>query len=336
MKKIRIAQVGTGHDHAGFTYASLRRLTDDFDVIGIAEPIVAHTDKLQRKDYLGTPVYTVEDLLEMQLDAISIETDEAFATHYAQMFADRGVAVHMDKPGSHGVEGFTRLVETLRRQDLPLHMGYMYRYNPLILRSLDEISAGTLGEIISIEAQMSVHHSVDKRQWLGKYKGGMTYFLGCHLVDLIYRIQGMPDEVLPMNTCTASDGVTSEDYGFVVMKYPHGVSFLKTSANEYNGFARRQLVITGTRGSIEIKPLEINDGSGKLFSRAAFTHAGIEQNIWRDNAEHWETSPYDRYDDMMHEFAQLCRGERTMADRPWNYDYEIELFRLIMRACGAE
>ena len=336
MKKIRIAQVGTAHDHAGVTYASLRRLTDDFDVVGIAEPIAEHTANLQKKFYLDTPTYTVDELLAMDdLDAVAIETDEEYATEYAQLFADRGVAVHLDKPGSHGLERFTHLVGTLRAKNLPLHMGYMYRYNPLVIRAFHEVAAGHLGEIIAVEAQMSVNHPDAKRAWLGKYPGGMMYFLGCHLVDLIYRLQGEPDEVLPMNTRTGRGGVTSEDYGFVAFKYPHGVSFAKAHSGEYNGFERRQLVIIGTKGTIELKPLEKKAEGGQI-TLGAYTHTGNEGNIWRDSAERWETAPYDRYDAMMREFAQLCRGEITMADRPWGYDYEIALFRLVMRACGAE
>ena len=44
--------------------------------------------------------------------------------------------------------------------------------------------------------------------------------------------------------------------GFALYKYNNGISFVKTNAAEVNGFARRQIVITGTNGSMEINPIE--------------------------------------------------------------------------------
>ena len=46
-------------------------------------------------------------------------------------------------------------------------------------------------------------------EWLGSVPGGMMFFLGCHLVDLIMQIQGMPQRVIPMNKATGLNGVVS-------------------------------------------------------------------------------------------------------------------------------
>ncbi len=328
--KIRVAQIGTGHDHAPMTFRSLRKLTEDFDVIGIAEPVEARLSRLQTGEYKNAPQYTVEQLLDMDLDAVAIETDEEYATEYAQLFADRGVAVHLDKPGSHGVASFEKLVKTLQAQKLPFHQGYMYRYNPLILRAFDEIAAGNLGEIYSVEAHMSVRHPIEKRQWLGKYKGGMLYWLGCHLIDLVYRIQGEPEKVHALSRPTGADGVESEDFGAALLEYKNGVSFVRTSMVEYGGFTRRQLVICGTGGTIELCPTEVSVPGGlKTYGRYTnFKNAGGNVNGW---AEKWETDVFDRYDAMMADFAALVRGEK---ENEYSYEYEMALFRLVMQCCG--
>ena len=39
MKKIRIAQIGTGHLHAGACFKTLRNRPDLFEIVGIAEPV---------------------------------------------------------------------------------------------------------------------------------------------------------------------------------------------------------------------------------------------------------------------------------------------------------
>ena len=165
MKPIKIAQVGTGHDHAGVTFECLQRLTDCFAVVGVAETNQERLAALERLPYRDARHYSLAELLEMKdLEAVAVESDEDLATEIAQKFAERGVAVHLDKPGTAGVESFARLIETARAQSLPLQMGYMYRYNPAVKRALEMVRAGKLGQICAVEAQMSVHHPVEKRR----------------------------------------------------------------------------------------------------------------------------------------------------------------------------
>ena len=174
---------------------------------------------------------------------------------------------------------------------------------------------------------MDCKHTEETRRWLGAFPGGMTFFLGCHLIDLIYRIQGEPDEVLPLNCSTGFDGIESKDYGMVVFKYHGGVSFAKTCACEFGGFLRRQLVICGEKGTIEINPLEVlSEGGLYTVSNESYSHKWHEPRITS------QSEVFDRYDDMMRNFAELVRGK----ENPYTYDYELNLYRLILKSCGEE
>lgn len=335
MTPVKIAQIGTGHDHAVYTMASLRKLYC-FDVIGIAEPNPVYTHRLKGKTYEGLNVYTVDELLAMDdLEAVAIECEEENATKYAQAFSDKGVHVHLDKPGSHGYDSFAKMVETLRSKDLVLHMGYMYRYNPTVMRVMDMVRAGELGEIYSVEAHMSVHHPKEKHEWLSNYKGGMMYFLGCHDVDLVLQFMGgEPEEIIPLNTRTGQSDPNCEDYGFAVLKYKNGVSFVKSCAAEYNGFDRRQLVICGTKGTVEIKPFEIKVENSLQLTSGRLTNDEIEDGeIWQKHYEPLEGEPYDRYDGMMQSFADEIRG---LYPNPYTYDYELTLFKTVMKCCNSD
>ena len=329
--RIRIAQVGTnGMTHASQTLVSILKQSDIFELVAVSEPVDEWKLNLQSPPYRDVPHMTAEQLLDSDdIDAVAIETNEEKSTGYAQLFADRGIAVHLDKPGSPDCASFERLARTLQRKSLPFHLGYMYRFNPLIVRAMKEIEAGTFGDIISVEAQMSCLHTDQTRTRLERFPGGMMYYLGCHLVDLIYRIQGMPDEIMPLNSSTGRGGVMTEDYGFAALRYKNGISFIKTSAAEVNGFARRQLVISGTRATLEIKPLEEFRG-GKLAAKGRFTL--IDKAVsWGDCSEKWESEEFDRYDAMMRDFACQIRGEYGS---PYGYDYEIAVHRMLMRCCG--
>lgn len=334
MKKIRIAQVGTMHDHASETLRSLLNLNQYYEVVGMAEPEQIGFSRADIGVFAKVPHYTVEELLNMDdLDAVAIETQEESATEYAQMFAEKGVHVHLDKPGSQNRESFTRLIDTLKAKNTVFQQGYMYRYNPIIMDAVSRAKNGELGDIYSIEAQMSVHHPKAKKEWLKKYKGGMMYFLGCHLVDLVLQIQGQPKEIINLNTCTGQDGVTdSEDYGCVIFKYNNGSSIIKSCAAEVGGVNRRQLVIQGTKGTIEIKPLEVYpDESTEIQTFWKEAMLCDEVMPFRDTYETKASGRFDRYDTMMTEFARYILKEK---ENPYSYEYEQGVFDLLMRCCG--
>ncbi len=335
MKPVKVAQIGTRHDHAIAAFRSLLKQKEYFDLIGLAEspspapnPVVPAS---YSEEYAQVPCYTIEELLNMDdLEAVVIECEEESATAVALPFAEKGVAVYMDKPGSQDIQLFEKFISVVKEKTLPFQMGYMYRFNPSILHLMKLIEEGALGEIYSVEAHMDCWHAIEKRQWLDKHTGGMMYFLGCHLIDMIYRIMGEPEEVIPMNMPTGLDSVTAEDYGFCALRYKNGVSFAKTCACEVGGFLRRQLVVTGSKGTYEIRPWELPCEGGQC-SPSRFTPLTDKVRAWgTDVSEPLDFPPCDRYDNMMKFFAETVRGK----ENPYTPDYELKLFRLVMKCCG--
>ena len=328
MKKVRIAQIGTGHPHS--TGAAETILNNpELECVGFAKvtPDYIHPEHRYYLDpgqpYTKMHEYTVDQLLEMDLDAVAIECEEEKSTEYAQMFAERGVHIYLDKPGTHGIAAFDKLVETCRSRNLVLKQAYMYRYNPLVQKAREIVRSDALGEIYAVEGQMSLYYPESMCRWIGKHKGGMMYYLGCHMVDLVLQFMGgLPEEIIPMNTSTGQYGCNSENYGFAVLKYPSGASFVKTSCEEANGYNRRQLVICGTKGTIEIKPME-GGPVNAMKAHAVITVDGKTERV--------ESEPFDRYAPMMQDFVNHVLGRN---ENPWDYDYEKALFRTVMACCG--
>ena len=328
MQKIRVAQIGTSKmSHGNDIWQSLLRQSDIFEVVGYAFP-EGEREKFPKRARVfdGYREMTVEEILsDPTIEAVAVETEEIYLTKYAQMVADAGKHLHMEKPGGTSLAEFEKLIETLKAKKLAFTTGYMYRFNPAVQYALKQVREGKLGEIFSVEVQMNCTHEKDAREWLSVFPGGMLFFLGCHLIDLIYRIQGEPSEIIPLSTSTGIEGVTSEDFGMVVLKYPNGVSFAKTTDNERGGFKRRQLVITGSLGTIEIRPLEAYMGN-LLYSE----YSECYSTAWHEERKVVRTQPVDRYDAMMQNFAQIVRGK----ENPYPYDYEYNLYRLILKCCG--
>lgn len=329
MRKIRIAQIGTSQNsHGGSIIKSLKKQSELFEVVGYALPENEREKFPQRmKDFDGLREITVEEILnDPTIEAVTVETEEIYLTKYAQMVANVKKHMHMEKPGSQDLAAFEAMIETARRNGTVFHTGYMYRYNPFVQELLAQIDRGELGEIVSVEAQMNCYHPPQIRQWLENFKGGMMFYLGCHLIDLIFRIQGQPERVHPFNRCSGLDGVTSEDYGMAVLEYKNGVSVAMTNANQKGGYARRELVVTGSKKTVSLCPLEMPCEGGQYTTWSDYADKG-----WFDRGNSWDSIPEDRYDGMMAGFAAMVRGEK---ENPYTLDYELELYKLVLKCCG--
>ena len=189
MRKIKIAQIGTSaNSHGQFIWDSLKKQSDIFDIVGYALP----EDEREKcphllPQYEGYREMTVEEILnDSEIEAVAIETDDMYLTKYAIMAAKAGKHIHMEKPGGRELCDFEELISSMKENDRVFHIGYMYRYNPCVIELMKQIENGELGDIISIEAQMSCTHNKKVREWFGNFKGGNLFFLGCHLIDLIY------------------------------------------------------------------------------------------------------------------------------------------------------
>ena len=331
MRKIRIAQIGTNrYSHAPEVFITLKTMTDIFDVVGYAL-VEDERETCQSKMYAfeGYPELSLEEILnDPTIEAVAVETDEIHLLKYAQMAADHGKHIHMEKPGSPSLADFERLINTVKQKKLTFHVGYMYRYNPFIMEAIQEADEGKFGEIFSVEAQMSRHDKPETREWLGSFPGGMMFYLGCHLVDLVIRLRGEPTAIIPYNRSVDPNGIGTEDYAMAVLEYPNGVSFVKTCAKEIGGFGRRQLVINGTEGSVEIKPLEIAQKGPGFLLRTQRT-----RRLPDGSPVHEETPTFGRYDTMLQTFAAIVRGEKT---NPYTYDYELSVFRAVLACCGVD
>jgi predicted dehydrogenase len=232
------------------------------------------------------------------------------------------------------MEPYRQVVEICRRKNLPLQIGYMYRGNPAIKFAREAVRSGWLGEVSFIEADMNHDYQLEGYpEYISSFKGGILYNLGCHLVDLAFQLMGEPEEIIPLNAASGleMDGVV--DFGLAALKYKHGYSLIKTAANEVSGNARRQLVISGTKATIEVKPLE--NPTDKISATCPneifmnITRVGHSKDF-ASRAERIDFPPYGRYDEMMIDFARAVRGEKELS---FSYDDEIKIHRMLTKAC---
>jgi len=333
VRRMKVAQIGTAeHEHSTQVFRSLLSHPEVFDVVGFAN--VDHHEKPLQSVFVGQKEWSAEEILAMDdLDAVIIECDEEKQTHYAMLAAQKGLPMHLEKPCGTDDRAFDALIDLVQQKGLLFHAGYMYRYNPGVQYALEKARSGALGDIYCVEAHMDCYHPASVRKWLGNFKGGMMFYLGCHLVDLIVQFMGEPEKITALNAATGADGLTSEDYGMALLHYKKGVSFAKTCALEPGGYLRRQLVICGSRGTIELLPFERGEGGDCVSTDMRECYLTAEgKSPWSDDGVHTHFPAFNRYDDMMLSFAAMVRGEK---ENPWSYEYERRLHKMVLQACGA-
>ncbi|MBP3396909.1 MAG: Gfo/Idh/MocA family oxidoreductase [Clostridia bacterium] len=332
MRKIRIAQIGLNqHSHGRMIFETLTKFPEIFDIAGFAlVEDERETCAKQLHVFEGYPELSLQEILDdPAIEAVTVETDEIHLCKYAKMAAEHGKHIHMEKPGGATLAEFEALVDALKRAGNVFSVGYMYRYNPLIRELIDRVKRGELGDIYSVEADMSRMDGEVLRTWLGTLPGGMMFYLGCHLIDLVVQILGFPQHVVPLSRASGQEGIDSLDMGLCVMEYPHAVATVKTTDVEMGGFKRRKLVVAGSKGTVELCPLENCAPEDRTIISTVRTEYTVRD--FHEPGKVSEVGGFGRYEEMMQTFAACVRGER---ENPYTYDYELQLFRTVLQCCG--
>ncbi len=123
MKKIRVVQIGIGHDHATDVLDSMVANSNVFEVVAVGVPQSEFENFGEKvklcKEKIGiTPVSVEEALNSENIDAAVIETEEENLCKYALKAVEKNYHVHMDKPGGLNETEFENLVKAIKEKAL--------------------------------------------------------------------------------------------------------------------------------------------------------------------------------------------------------------------------
>ncbi len=328
-KPIKIGQIGTGNQHA-YKMGTLRKLTDLFDVVGLAGDAPGKPGKAPGDAcYKGLNWMSQEELLAVPgLQAVAVETEERLPIPVALRCVRAGKHIHLDKPCGESLPAFKQLLDEAAAAKLTVQVGYMYRNNPAVQFCIKAVQEGLVGRVVDLDASMGRSDGKSYRELIKQYKGGIQYILACHLIDLMVSIMGAPERVTPYQRCTRGDGVL--DNGLAVFEFDGGrLATVRTSITEALGFANRRLKVMGDKGTITIEPLEsqgnMSGGVLKLFLEEA-------RGEYKKGAQTVNMPPLkDRYEDQWREFAAVVNGEMA---NPYNYEHDYLVHKCHLQACG--
>lgn len=324
LPKLKIGQIGTGHSHAAGKMDAIRSLAETYEVVGIVESDEALRAKAEKSPTYSGLAWLDESALLARADVpvVAVETRMQDAAATAARAIAAGKHIHLDKPGSFVHADYKSMRLEAERRGLTVQMGYMLRYNPafeLLFRAARE---GWFGEILEIDCMMGKQASADMRREMAGYPGGGLFELACHIVDAVVGVLGKPTEVHAFSTPSRDDQI--KDNQLAVLVYPKATATIRCDHADPFGGPRRQFNVTGTKGTMEIRPLE----SGKCKLMLSEPH-----DKFRKGEQTLELEvPKSRYAAEFADLAKVVRGEKSLA---WNAAHDVAVHETVLRASGA-
>jgi predicted dehydrogenase len=320
--RIKIGQIGVGHAHA--SKLSVYRTSSDYEVVGIVEPNEELRKRAaEQEPYRDLRWMTREQLLnESGLQAVLVETEVRDLLDNAEACIQAGKHVHLDKPAGENLTQYRRILDEAGRKNLMVQMGYMYRYNPGVVLLRDFLRRGWLGEIFEVHTVMSKVVDPASRRELARYRGGILFELGCHILDLTIGVLGAPASVTShaVHSSTLDDGLL--DNMLAVLTYPKATATVKSSALEVDGGDRRHFVVCGTEGTFQIQPLD---------NPSARVTMAESKGAFRKGSQEIKFPKYTRYVGDAADMAKVIRGEKG---DDFSREHDLTVQTTLLKACG--
>ncbi len=152
----------------------------------------------------------------------------------------------------------------------------------------------------------------------------LMFELGCHLIDAMVKVLGRPDKVAGFSRHTRPEQDDLADNQLGVFEYAKCTATIRSALVEVDGQKRRQFVVCGDRGTVDIRPLE---PPKLLFA----PDRPVEQYKKGYQQVTLPKMP-GRYDDQLIELAQIIRGEKESQYPP---EHDLAVQEAVLKASGA-
>jgi len=305
--RIRIGFLGSSHPHAE---AKVRIVKESprWELAGVSED-----DGPTRDALLGDPSIRV----------VAVESDVKRHAEHARLALEAGKHVHLEKPPSDNMREFRELAALARRRNLLVQLGYMWRYHPAINAILEAARKGWLGEVYLVRGTINTLTPAQQRAGVALFPGGFMFELGCHLIDPLVRLMGLPARVTPFLGAHGDFNDRLADNTAAVFEYPRAMGIVSSSALQPHAFPHRAFEVFGSNGTALLHPIEPGTLLNIDLVRAAGPYiAGVQQVKF---------APFRRYVADFDELAEAVRLSRPLAVTP---EEDLKVHEALLRASG--
>jgi len=312
---IRAAMIGAGHGHANSKAKALTSMAEySFAGYAVPEP----EDGVRGEIFPSLRRVTVDSILrDASIEMVALEfADPDTNLKFAHMAIDAGKWLHLDKPPGGSYSGLRSLLRNAAGRQRIVQMGYQWRYHAGMNAVLEAARGGKLGRVYRFRASIDKLIGVAERRDLAKYKGGMMFSEGCHLVDRATALLGEPRSVRGFlrHDGTVDDGL--RDNNLVVMEYANALAEISLAGFDSNGAPHRYVEVWGTEGIGRAQP---------------YAPAQVHFHLKGEKPHSFEPPPVPTYTP---DFAELARVIRNGEKPSYTADHDLMTHRVLLEACG--
>ena len=245
MNKIRVGVIGVGT--MGGHHARIYSALEEVELVGVADINELAAANVAAK-YHTEAFNDCEHLLKCDLDAVTIAVPTSLHKEIALKAAKWGVHMLMEKPIADFLSSADAIIAAVRRENLKLMIGHIERFNPAIIKLKEVISAGELGQVLSISCRRVGPYPPRIRDV------GIITDLAVHDIDVISHLYG--ERALKVYAIGGNSfHKNKEDYASIILRYDDNKSGL-VETNWLTPHKIRKLSVTGTEGVAHVDYLK--------------------------------------------------------------------------------
>lgn len=259
--RLRVGVLGLTHDHV---WGNLKDLIDsgEGEVVAAAEPHPALREHI-RSYGLQKTYDDYSDMLDgEQLDAVYIFSDNLRGVELAEMAAERGLHIMVEKPMASTYAGAARMYGAARAAGVQLMVNWPIMWWPTLQRALELVAEGRIGEVWQVnyrsahagprELGCSTHFAEwlydPRRNGAGALMDYCSYgaALTCHLL-------GLPARVTAVSGRLWKPDLPAEDNAVLIMQHARAISTSTASWTQVGNMTSYEPMIYGSTGTIHIR-----------------------------------------------------------------------------------
>jgi predicted dehydrogenase len=324
VKKIRVAVVGTGHGHAISKIRALQSMPE-YEMAGVARPFEDEpaTGEAWKEVKWITPTQAIED---ESIEMVAVESaDFDWNLEYAERLVDAGKFVHLDKPPGADLGRLRRLLSKASARKRVVQMGYQWRYHPAMNAVIDAARNGWLGRIHRFHASIDKIVAPDERRHLAKFRGGMMFTEGCHLVDRAVAALGKPPKVTGIIRHDAHHPDRLADNTLAILEYDRAIAEISLAGFHPRGTAHRFLEMIGTNGSARMQPYAFPSRLLVDLAEAAGPYKAGQQTILIPAPPGLPYTP---------DFREMAAIIREGASPSYSVEHDLATHETLLRVCN--
>jgi predicted dehydrogenase len=266
---------GAGQQHAH----ALSSLQSRASLVAVADSDAARAESFAH-DY-SVPAWTANyrELLDSRkLDAAIIALPHRLHAEAAIAAAEAGIHVLIEKPLASTLAEADTMIAAADKAGVKLMVAENVRYDPLYLKVVELIQAGTIGDVflVRLVREHQIHEYMRQRPWfLTNPDSGMTLTGGIHEFDLLRMLTGEIEHVYALEAPKVLPHMVADETGVMLTGMQSGaVGFISESYSIRTPNPGIHGAVYGSQGSIWFYKNRL-----QLYTASEDGHANLVEEI---------------------------------------------------------